>query len=71
MKNSAKTFLIIAISFFAIIGVVMTLSSFKPRVIESPAPSSLTLISSKDGISIYRIGECYVARTNQGISIAK
>ena len=75
MKDSGKTFLITAIAFFAIIGAVLVFSSFKSPELEfrknPSSPSSLTLVTSRDGISIYRIGDCYVAKTDQGISITR
>ena len=63
------------------IGAVITLFAIgimasKPAPVKessyAPAPSSsLTFVTSRDGITIYRIGDCYVAKTDDGVSITK
>ena len=63
------------------VGMVITLFAIgtmasKPAPVKessyTPAPSSsLTFVTSRDGITIYRIGDCYVAKTDDGVSITK
>lgn len=70
-----------SISLGIFVGMVITLFAIgimasKPAPVKessyTPAPSSsLIFVTSRDGISIYRIGDCYVAKTDDGVSIAK
>lgn len=67
MKNISRLGLGIFIGAVLTLFVIGIMASKPAPVIPS---SSLTFVTSRDGINIYRIGNCYVAKTSDGISIA-